>query len=116
MNYPLAPEKLEKSHDMLSNYCSNIANEYNIKVGGVNKLVPNLGNKSKYVPHYRNLQVYLSLEMKLVSVHRILKFNQSDWLKKHIDFNTDKRKKMLLIVLKKSLWQNSGKFKEKNKS
>ena len=49
---------------MLSNYCSNIANEYGIEIGGVNKLVPNLDNK--YVPRYRNLQLYLSLEMKLV--------------------------------------------------
>ena len=40
--------------------------------------------------------------MKLVSVHIILKFKQSDWLKKYIDFNTDKREKMLLIVLKKT--------------
>ena len=30
--------------------------------------------------------------MKLVSVHRILKFKQSDWLNKHIDFNKDQRK------------------------
>ena len=30
--------------------------------------------------------------MKLVSVHKILKLKQSDWLKKYIDFNTDKRK------------------------
>ena len=30
--------------------------------------------------------------MKLVSVHRILKFKQSDWLNKHNDFNTDQRK------------------------
>ena len=91
-DYPLAPERLEISQNMLSNYCFSIANENGIKIGRVNKLVPNLDNKSKYVVHYRNLQLYLSLEMKLTKVHRIFKFKQSDWLKKYIDFNTDKRK------------------------
>ena len=33
-----------------------------------------------------------SLVIKLSKIHRILKFNQSDWLKKHSSFNTDKRK------------------------
>ena len=91
-DYPLAPKKLEISQNMLSNYCFSIANEYGIKIGGVNKLVPNLDSKSKYVVFYRNLRLYLSLEMKLAKVHRILKFKQSDWLKKFIDFNTYKRK------------------------
>ena len=91
-DYPLTPEKLKINHDTLSNYCSNIVNDYGIKIGSVNKLVPNLGNKSKYVLHYKNLQLYLSLGMKLSKVHRILRFKQLDWLKTYIDFNTDKRK------------------------
>ena len=63
-----------------------------MKIGGVNNLVRNLGNKDKYVLHYRNLQLYLSLGMKFVSVHGILKFKRFEWLKKYIDFNTTKRK------------------------
>ena len=44
-DYLLAPEKLEISQNMLSKYCFKIENEYEIKTGGVNKLVPNLGKK-----------------------------------------------------------------------
>ena len=86
---------------MLSNYCTNIANDYRTKIGNVNKSFPNLDNKSRYVLHYKNLQLYLSLGRKIVCVHRILKFKQFDWLKTYIDFNTDKRK-MLETLLKKS--------------
>ena len=90
-DYPLAPEKLEISSDMLSKYCSGIANKHGIKVDGVNKLVPDLGNKIKYIVHYGNLQYYLSLGMKFIKVHRILKYKQSNWLKEYIEFNTKKR-------------------------
>ena len=62
-NYPLAPEKLTVSGDMLSKYCTKIADKFQIKVGDVKKLIPNLGNKTNYVVHYRNLQWYLSLGM-----------------------------------------------------
>ena len=73
------------NHNMLSNYWSNIPNNYGIKIGSVNKLVPNLSKKSKYILlHYKNLQLYL-----LYKVRRIRKFKQLDWLKTYIDFNTE---------------------------
>ena len=65
------------------------------------RLIPNLGDKTNYVVHYSNLQLHLSLGMKLIKVHRVLKFNQSDWIKKYIDFNTEKTRNSLQIVLKK---------------
>ena len=91
-DYPLTPERLEISDNMMSNYCSNIANKYGIKIDVVNKLVPNLANKNKYVLHYKDLQLYLSLGIKLVRVPKILKFKHTDWLKKYIAFSTGKTK------------------------
>ena len=90
-DYPLCPEKIEVNSNMLSKYCSGIANKYGIKADGVKNLIPNLRDKIKYVVHYRNFQYYLSLGMKLVKVYRILEFKQSDWLKKFAEFNTKKR-------------------------
>ena len=84
-HYSITPEKLEIIHSMLSKYCSDILVEYDIKVD--NKLVP----KGRYVLHYGNLELHMSLKIKLISVHEILEFKQSDWLKKYIDFNTNKR-------------------------
>ena len=89
-DYPLAPEKLAVSSDILSKYCTEIADDYEIKVDDVKKLIPNLSNKTKYVLHYRNLRLYLSLGMKLTNIHKTSKFKQSDWMKKYIDFNTEK--------------------------
>ena len=70
-DYPLAPEKLAVSRDMLSKSSKKIADKYGIKVGDVKKLIPNIGNKTNYVVHYRKLQLCLSLGMKLTKTHRV---------------------------------------------
>ena len=44
---------------MLSEYCKDIADWYGIKVGGVKKLIPNRGDKFRYVIHYENLKYCL---------------------------------------------------------
>ena len=76
----------------MPSYCQKIVAEYGIKVGDVKKLIQNLGDKNNLVVHYKNLQLYLFLGMKLTKIHRVLKFKQSNWTKKYIDFNTKKRK------------------------
>ena len=50
-DYPLAPGKLAVSNNMLSKYCKEIADKFEIKVGDVKKLIPNLGNETNYVVH-----------------------------------------------------------------
>ena len=70
-DYPLAPEQIE--------------------VNKINKLIPNLRNKKKYVIYYENLKQYLSLGLKLTRVHRGIKFEESQWLEKYITLNTELR-------------------------
>ena len=70
-DYPLAPETMVLNR--------------------VNKLTPNLRNKTKYILHHRNLGLYLSLGLKLTKIHRIIEFKQSKWLAPYITLNTNLR-------------------------
>ena len=75
-DYLVCPEKVKVSNDMLSGYCKKIAEKYKISIGLVSKLIPILRDKKEYVLHYRNLQLYLNLGLKIKKVHRVLKFDQ----------------------------------------
>jgi len=59
----------------------------------VYKLILTLSYKNNYVLHYKKLQLYLDLGLKLKKVHGVLEFNQSFWLKEYIDFNRQTRTK-----------------------
>ena len=56
---------------MLSKCCKEIADRYKIKVGDVKKVIPNLLNKTEYELDYRNLQLCLSIGMKLTKIHSV---------------------------------------------
>ena len=78
-DYPIAPEKLAISYDMLSDYYQKLVHKYGIQVGDAKWLIPNLNNKTNYVLHYRNIQVDLSLGIKLTKINKVLlKFKQCD--------------------------------------
>ena len=75
-------------HDLHSDYP--LVSEQ-IEVNKVDKLVPSLWNKKKYVIHYDNLKQYLSLGLRLTNIHRGIKFEESQWLEKYITLNTKLR-------------------------
>ena len=104
-DYPLAPERISVKPNMLSDKQMDILECHErqcmikngidsigpIKPSVVDsfpKLIPNLMDKEKYIVHYRNLKLYMSLGMRIKKIHRVLSFKQSPWLKEYIDFNT----------------------------
>ena len=91
-DYPLAPEKLTITKDQMSLNQQKLIDELGVSIS-CEKLVPNLMNKSRYILHYRNLQLYLSLGMHLTKVHKVLKFDQSPWMAPYIQKNTKQRSK-----------------------
>ena len=76
------PKKLHDNHNGLL-----IAAESLIP-NQVEKLVPHLQNKAKYVIHYRNFKQWLKHGLKLTVVYRILIFDQSPWMKPYMDLHT----------------------------
>ncbi|KAK3801763.1 hypothetical protein RRG08_043778 [Elysia crispata] len=89
--YPLAPERMVVQKEWMSEYQHGLLGK-GMASAEVEKLVPNLRDKNHYVLHYRNLQLYLGLGMKLKKVHRALRFEQSPWMEPYIRMNTELRK------------------------
>ena len=68
-----------------------------MKIEKGRKLVANLHDKTEYVIYIRNLKQTLNNGLVFKNIHRMIKFNQNDWLKLFIDINRDLRKKAKLI-------------------
>jgi len=60
-------------------------------VNKVEKLIPTLRNKGKYVLHHRNLKQYLEMGMNIMKIHHGISFVEDAWLKPYIKLNTNLR-------------------------
>ena len=59
-----------------------------MRINGVEKLVPNLYYKKKYVIHVKALAQAIDHGLVIECIHRVIEFKQSAWMKEYIDFNT----------------------------
>ena len=93
--YPPCPESITPEIEWFSDIQKEIGEKNKVikngKYNGSNKLIPHLFEHKNYVIHYRNLKFIKDLGVEIGQVHNILSFDQSAWLKKYIDFNTQKR-------------------------
>ena len=76
------PKELHDLHNDLPFLCTKM------KINGVEKLIPNLYYKRKYIIHIRALKQALDHGLVLEHIHRCIRFKQSPWMKEYIDFNT----------------------------
>ena len=79
------PRELHNSHNDLPFMCERM------KINGIEKLIPNLYDKKRYVIHIRALDQALKHGLVLEHIHRAIEFKQSAWMKEYIDFNTKLR-------------------------
>ena len=93
-DYPLAPGKIEIKEKILSRYQLKIAHLYNIPIDNVKRLMPNVFDKKNiYICTPTWLPAnYLRLQLKVKKMHRVLEFNQAQWIKPYSEFNTQKWK------------------------
>ena len=75
------PRKLHHYHNDLPFMCGKM------KINGVEKLVPNLYYKRKYVIHIKALKQAIDHGLVLEKIHRAIEFKQSAWMREYIDFN-----------------------------
>ena len=92
-SFPLAPNHMEITGDMLSPHSRSrlVEQGVNVHTYKSRKLVASLTNKRYYICHYLCLKLYLELGMKLVKVHRVLRFKQAPVYKPYIEYCTSKR-------------------------
>ena len=91
-DYPLAPIKKSIPYGMLSPVARMICDKHKLKrTTDVEKLLATVEDKDFYILHYRNLQLYVSLGLRVKKIHAGIIFKQGPIMKSYVDFNSEKR-------------------------
>ena len=91
-DYPMAPELMEITFDMLSEKAAELHRfYYNESKPYSRKLICSLLPKKKYVVFSENLKFYIQRGMKVTKLHSAMKFKTQAMLAPYIDFNTKQR-------------------------
>ena len=91
-DYPLAPLKKSIPYNMLSPVARMICDKHKLKrTTNVEKLLATVKDKDFYILHYRNLQLYVSLGLRVKKIHTGIIFKQGPIMKSYIDFNSEMR-------------------------
>ena len=80
------PNELHENHNELSFLVEKM------KIGRVEKLVPNLRDKKRYSVQIKTLNQVLKPGLKFKKIYRVIEFQQSKWMKAYIMLNTRLRK------------------------
>ena len=70
-------------------------------------LLQTLTKHEKYVVCYMNLQFYLKHGMKIMRVHKVLKFSEASIMRSYIDLNTQQRNQAESTA-EKNQWKNEN--------
>ena len=84
-NFPLCPENRVTNPKNFTEYMKErVSKQYN-----PTKLICDQTNKEYYIVHYRNIKFYVRIGMIISQVHRIFSIDQSPWLEKDFEYNTN---------------------------
>ena len=91
-DFPIISDKQPIDPLELSEYQTQMKNALKVSATKTNKLRQTFHPKSHYVTHFRNLKFFVEQGIIVTKIHKAIKFQQSKWLSRYAELNTQRRK------------------------